>query len=490
MFTRHTFSLNLLVLLVISLMSISTAQDRPRDVKMSEEQAQERKKLAEMQNKILRDKFDILLPQIMREHEIDMWIHIVREGDLDPLGYNFGSNEGIFIFTDRGGDRIERAFFGFNTNKVEESGAYDIVVKPEIKIPLEAYPNIRILLMDLYRMGGAEWPGGPKTELDFRFNGIGEFVAERDPKRIAVNYLEELGSAIFYEIPRLRPDGISLTDYNLLVRALGNIYAGRIISSEYIIVDYFARPVLSEFDLYKRIRSDINEKQKKALSSIVRGVTKVSDLGMERSAVDENGRRQRGKYVIQGGELLILNDGAQSGGFLMPEYWKYGNYHECIDAYAYVLEEGKTEPPAHIERLWAEVMKVRRIIEDNVKPGRTAGATFEILKQKIQEAGMINSDIQKYDRSKFPDKTWVSLDLHAAGSGLYAPRIGPLGPDWQRNIKLPLYHHFYMEFFIDVPMPEWGEGRSLNLRFHDGVMTTEQGVEYFFPYPKELPLVH
>jgi hypothetical protein len=134
-------------------------------------------------------------------------------------------------------------------------------------------------------------------------------------------------------------------------------------------------------------------------------------------------------------------------------------------------------------------MKVRKIIEDNVKVGRTAGATFEILKQKIQEAGMINSDIQRYDRSKFPDKTWVSLDLHAAGSGLYAPRIGPLGPDWQRDIKLPLYHHFYIEFFIDVPMPEWGEGRSINLRFHDGVMTTERGVEYFFPYPREFPLI-
>jgi hypothetical protein len=489
MFNRHTFSTIFLVLLVISLISISSAQDRPREIKMSKKEAQERKELAEMQNKILLDKFDILLPQIMREREIDMWIHIVREGDLDPLGHNFGSNEGIFIFTDRGGDRIERAFFGFNTNKVEESGAYDIIIKPEIKVPLEAYPNIRILLRDLYRMGGAEWPGGPKTELDFRFNGIGEFVAERDPKCIAVNYLEELGSAIFYEIPRLRPDGISFTDYNLLVKALGNIYAGRIISSEYLILDYFARPVLSEFDLYKRIRTDIDEKQKKALSSIVRGVTKVRDLGRGRSAVDNNGRRQRGDYVIQGGELLILNDGAQSGGFLRPEYWKYGNYYECIDAYAYVLEEGKTEPPAHIKRLWAEVMKVRSIIEDNVRAGRTAGATFEILKQKIQEAGMINSDIQRYDRSKFPDKTWVSLDLHAAGSGLYAPRIGPLGPDWQRAIKLPMYHHFYVEFFIDVPMPEWGEGESINLRFHDGVMTTERGVEYFFPYPRELPLV-
>ena len=259
-------------------------------------QPQVDEEITKMINQILLDKFDIILPQIMQERKIDMWIHIVREGDLDPLGHNFGSNEGIFIFTDRGGDRIERVFFGFNTDKVEESGAYDIVVKPEIKTPLESYPNIRILLMDLYRMGGAEWPGVAKTELDFRFPGIGEFVSERDPKRIAVNYLEELGSAIFYEIPRLRPDGISFTDYNLLVKALGNKYAGRIISSEYLAVDYLARPVPSEFDLYKRIRSDINEKHEKALSSIVPGVTKLIDLGNEVSVVDKNGRRQRSDY--------------------------------------------------------------------------------------------------------------------------------------------------------------------------------------------------
>ena len=129
-------------------------------------------------------------------------------------------------------------------------------------------------------------------------------------------------------------------------------------------------------------------------------------------------------------------------------------------------------------------------MEDNVKIGRTGDATYEILKLKVSEAGMINTEIQRFDRERYADKTWVAIDLHAAGSGLYAPRIGPLGPDWQNAIKLPLYHHFSMEFFIDVPMPEWGEGESIKLRFHDGVMTTERGVEYFFPYPKELRLIH
>jgi hypothetical protein len=57
--------------------------------------------VAKMINQILLDKFDIILPAIMREHEIDMWIHVAREGDLDPLGYNFGSKEPTILLRNR-----------------------------------------------------------------------------------------------------------------------------------------------------------------------------------------------------------------------------------------------------------------------------------------------------------------------------------------------------------------------------------------------------
>ncbi len=452
---------------------------------------QELKKLSlnELTDYILREKFDLIVPQVMRERNIDMWIHIVREGDLDPLGSIFGSDEGIFIFTDRGGNKIERAFFGHNVDQVERSKAYDIDIKPDMKIPLDAFPAHRMFLLDFYMAGGREWPGGEKTELDFRFKGLDEFVAERNPQSIAVNYLEELGSAVLYEIPRLRPDGISHTDYNLLVKKLGDKYAKRLVSSEYLVLDYLARPVPSEFEIYARIRSEIHDKNEKALNGIVLGETKVREIGEEVSIVDKHGKRRGRNHVIHGGELIILNDGHQSGGFLSPE-WKYGNYHECVDAYAYVLQKGESEPPAHIKRTWSETLKVRKIIEENVKVGRTAGETYEILKEEFKKAGMIHLDVQEFDDNLDYGKTKLSIDMHAAGSGIYAPRIGPLGPNWQRDMKLPLYHHFYLEYFINVPMPEWGEGKSITLRFHDGAIVNERGVEYFFPPPTKLQLIH
>ena len=58
-------------------------------------------------------KFDRILPQVMRENHIDMWIIAEREGHYDPmvdqLGPGYANEIAYYIFTDRGTGRIERA---------------------------------------------------------------------------------------------------------------------------------------------------------------------------------------------------------------------------------------------------------------------------------------------------------------------------------------------------------------------------------------------
>ncbi len=253
MLIRKFLFYTLFLCLFLSFCSSEKVESGSTDTAMTKAEAQE------IMNQIRKDKFDLILPQVMREHNIDMWIQVMRKGNPDPVSANLGSTSGVFIFTDRGEERIERAVFDHSSDLVRECGAYDIIAEPEIKIPLTDYPECRIPLRELYRAGGTEWPGGPKTELDFRFKAVGEFVAKRDPQRIALNYLEDLGSPIFYEFPRLRSDGISYTDYKLLVKALGTKYAKRIVSAEYLITDYLVRPVKSELVLFKKMRKLIEE---------------------------------------------------------------------------------------------------------------------------------------------------------------------------------------------------------------------------------------
>ncbi|RLE05876.1 MAG: hypothetical protein DRJ06_08500, partial [Candidatus Aminicenantes bacterium] len=93
----------------------------------------------EMLNHVRRERFYLILPRVMREHQVDMWIHVIRPwswGGTDPLRYEFGSKSGVFIFTDRGGDRIERVVF---EGQVVDPGAYDIVRGESKFINLENY---------------------------------------------------------------------------------------------------------------------------------------------------------------------------------------------------------------------------------------------------------------------------------------------------------------------------------------------------------------
>ena len=149
-------------------------------------------KLKKINNQIRKEKFDLIIPSAMRKHKIDMWIHVMRDAlpDLniqedDLFGAeDLGSTSGIFVFTDRGGERVERAVIGRRwgatqrqyekdeSHLINELGIYDIIHDPIfVTEPLAT----------------------TETEYDFRFKGLRKFVEERDPKRIAVNYRDELG---------------------------------------------------------------------------------------------------------------------------------------------------------------------------------------------------------------------------------------------------------------------------------------------------------
>ncbi len=464
MSTRQVFCAFHSLTLLLSFCSSETAESVSTDTAMTRYQVQEEDDLKELKNQILREKFDLILPQVMRENTIDMWIQVMREVNHDPIGADLGSNSGVFIFTDRGGGRIERAFFGQSSDLVRESGAYDIITGEVSQI---------------------EMPGGPETELDHRFKGVGEYVAERDPGRIGVNYLEKLGTPV---VDRPRSDGISYTDYNLLVKALGDKYAERITSAEYMIMDFISRGVKSEIVLFKQIRSWIAEFLERDFDKIVPGVTKFGDLEGGDTYWSQDGNRNNNKdYVLQRGDLIKLEMGRQ-GNYTHSE-WKFGNFFEVVWIYGYLLREGETELPPKIKKIWTDAMRIRKVLEDTIKVGRTTGETFEILKRKVEDEGLIYVNRQLYYKDLDPEKTQFTLDLHAAGKGRNAPRIGPLGPDWQRDMKIPLNHHFFFEYFVYIPMPEWGEGKYLHLGLHDGAIVTERGVEYFSPPPREIRLI-
>ena len=220
MSTRKVFCAILSLFMLLTLCNVATAKSAPTDAEMPSQQAQEEDDLKEWNNQIRREKFDIVLPEVMRKNNVDMWIHVMRIAIPDDFGAEeLGSTSGVFVFTDRGGDRIERAILGRRwgaTHRewgerdyklVEECGAYDIIGDPiRVQEPLAS----------------------PKIEYDFRFKDLRKFVEARDPKRIAVNFRRNLGMWETYIDFGGAKDGLSHTDYLLLTEELGDKYANRL----------------------------------------------------------------------------------------------------------------------------------------------------------------------------------------------------------------------------------------------------------------------
>jgi len=486
---------------LLNLGSAASAKPGPTGIETAVRPAEEKEEpcalykdinMEEWNNRIRREKFDIVLPQVMRRNHIDMWIYVARESIPDPFATEaLGSSSGVFVFTDRGGDRIERAVLGrrwgesqrgwgeWKTRLVEECGLYDIIGDP-----------VRV----------QEPVGGPLSEYDYRFKGLREFVMARSPQRIAVNFNHDLGPWVTYTRAR---DGISHTDYVLLSEELGPEYASRLVSDEYLRMDYIIRTVPSEVKLLKLMRRDEVECVKKVFSEIVPGVTKTRDLGERGDGeVDvvvfrrmKTGLSQRGRSrgwensVVQGGDIVA----APSQGM-----------------YAYVLREGETEPPPEIKKLWEEYLKIEKILAGTIQAGLTPHEIIQNYKRKFEEAGIIVRDNQMHmirPKNNWPvysagyelGKTHLSLDCHGMKKGAllrkrenyFGPRIGSLGPDWSKHIPLPPNHHFVLEYFFYMPSPtpDKQEDQYLLWWNHEQALATSGGVEYLSPPQKELYLI-
>ena len=400
-------------------------------------------------NLIRREKFDIILPKAMRENDIDMWIHVMRGGNPDPLRLDLGGELGYFIFTDRGSDRIERAVLGGGGDMVRDCGAYDI-------------------------FGSG--------------NDLKDFVSERDPERIAINMSEKLAVA----------DGISHTSYLRLVDILGKKYAERLVSAEKLIADFRSQRVDSEITAFAHACEISRGIMERALSNevITPGVTTLKDVSwwikeeyfsqgfgytLNMPAVfiryPDGHEIQSSEHVIQRGNLLQIDWGVS-----------FNNLQTDIKRIAYVLREGETAVDPVIQNAFETALKVRDIIRKNIKPGRTGTETLEILYKKVEEAGFVRMEVE--DETIDPDSIEVNIGSHAVGN--LAHCAGPaiwIEEPWLIGFTILPTNLFAFEFNTYVSVPEWGKGKKVYIALEDDIIVTENGVEYLYPVTDRILLI-
>jgi len=402
-------------------------------------------------NQIRLDKYDLVLPEVMRENKIDMWIIMCREGNLDPLypdlGEGYVGHNGYYIFTDTGMPRIERTVLGIEGYLLEETKAYDYF--------------------------------GSESELK-------DFVTKRDPKRIGLNTSKDIGSA----------DGLSYTGRQELAELLGSKYQARFVSAEKLVSDFRSRHVASEIAVFAEAGDYAYQIAERALSNevITAGVTTLENVAwwMKEQLFKNNLQSSFGMpsvYVTgpNGVEATSTDRIIQRGDILMLD-WGVGFMHMFTDMkrMAYVLKEGEKEVPKSIQHAFDLAVKVRQIVVSTIKPGITAKQNEINVYRKLQEAGF--SSIE-FNKPKVDDNTDVIIGCHSVGDWGHGsgPSIAFFNPV-QLTYTVKPTNLFSIELFAYTPMPEWG-GKKLRVPLEDDAIVTERGVEWIYPINQRVLLI-
>ena len=400
---------------------------------------------------IREDKFDLILPEAMRENRVDMWITVMKEGFRDPLwedlGRGYVGSIGYVIFTDRGGDRIERVAIGVTGYKIEQCGVYDEVV------------------------GSAD---------------LAAFVAERDPQRIGVNMSRSIGAA----------DGLSHTSWLHLRETLGEPYADRLVSAEKLISDFRSRRVASEIVAFGEAGEWSRRIAERAFSNevITPGVTALEDVAwwIEQQLL-ENGldtsfglpsiyitgptgiEATSNDRIIQRGDLLMIDWGV---GYL--------NFYTDMKRIAYVLKDGEVAAPPGIQNAFDRGRAARDVIRRTIKPGPTAGAMLEQLGEELTKAGF---QMIEFNQPTDDDTTDVVIGCHSVGNlghGI-GPSIAWFNPT-RLEYEIKPSNMFAIELFAYTKADEFG-GAKVRIPLEDDAIVTERGVEWFYPANDRILLI-
>jgi len=159
-------------------------------------------------------RMDTVVPELMRREGVDLWIVAAREYNEDPVietmlpaTWMAARRRTVLILHDRGpGQQIERL----------AAARYDIGPFPRA------------------------WD--PQRQPD-QWGRVAEIIAERDPRRIAVNRSATFALA----------DGLTGTEYDALMAALPPMYRERVVSAERLAIGWLETRTPEEMEVYPQI---------------------------------------------------------------------------------------------------------------------------------------------------------------------------------------------------------------------------------------------
>lgn len=316
---------------------------------------------ATKRDEILADRFNNLLPKLMDDTDIDMWLVISREYNEDPVMRT--------MLPARWLNARRRTILVFYRDK--------------------AANTIEKLAVARYDVGENITSAWDKEKQPDQWQRLVEIIEERNPEKIAVNYSKHFGIA----------DGLVHTDFEELKEALPANLESKLVSAEKLAIGWIETRTDMEMELYNTLVEVTHNIIDEAFSSkvITPGTTttdnvvwwmrqKVTDMGLEtwfHPTVDvqrsnealkshiESFSKAKQDVVIQLGDLLHCDFGIT-----------YITLNTDCQQHAYVLKEGETKVPDFLAEAFKKGNRVQDIFTDNFEEGKTGN---EILLKSLAE---------------------------------------------------------------------------------------------------------
>ena len=408
-----------------------------------------------VQNALLTERLDTLLPRLMRETQIDMWLVIAREYNDDPVFLSLvpkprftARRTTMLVFFDRGDAGVE-------------------------KLTVSRYP--------LGSMYEAAWEGG---DLNAQWRRLAEVIAERDPKTIAVN------SSDLWPVA----DGLSHSLYEKLAGALGPTLSARIASAEALTVRWMETRTPAEVEVWQRGVAIARQTIAKAFSSevITPGVTTVGDVAwFIRTRFEEQGlepwfhpdvnRQWQGADF--GLNAPFLGDGSEDGiirrGDVLHTDVGLCYLGLCTDTQemGYVLKLGETEPPVGLGEAMRTGNRWQNALTAEFVTGRTGNEILAAAQASLKTMGIQHA-------------------IYTHPLGVYGHAPGPTIGMWDNQGPTvgrgdwPLYPMtgYAIEGNVVVRIPEWNNQR-VQMKLEQSALFDGERVHYLADRQKALHVV-
>ena len=391
---------------------------------------------------IQKDRIENLLPKLMKETEIDMWVIITREYNEDPI------IKTLLPPTWLNARRRTILVFYYDNNKIESAA------------------------ISRYNFGENIPSIWDKEKTPNQFEALYNYILKKNPKKIGLNFSENFSLV----------DGISKTDFDLFYNNASTEIQNKIVSAEKLGIRWIETRTEKEKNIYTQLISITHNIIKEAFSTnvIKPGITttedvvwwmreRVLELNLKtwfHPTIDVQRNKESDLYAFDGKSKYDI---IQPGDLVHCDFGiTYLTLNTDCQQIAYVLKNDEEDAPEFLSNALKEANRLQDIFTNQFGLNKTGN---EILKTSLSLAIKegLNPQIYTHPLGTFGHSAGTTLGMWDSQKGV--PFNGDIPMSFDTVYAIELNNKTYIEDWkkeIRIMLEEAGIFEKNGFRYVNG----------------------